>query len=113
MHGLLSAALAGSREGSTYVALGADELAHVFSVARRLKQLSLQLDRCSALRIAPTCWWTPGRDDEAMELAAQLGQPDLGGELIDCGHFQIPRDEKCLAGIEEVLVEFVERVALC
>ncbi|MNZ47088.1 Dimodular nonribosomal peptide synthase [compost metagenome] len=113
VRGLLSAALAGSREGSTYVALGADELAHVFSVARRLKQLSLQLDRCSALRIAPTCWWTPGRDDEAMELAAQLGQPDLGGELIDCGHFQIPRDEKCLAGVEEVLVEIVERVALC
>ncbi|POA18110.1 non-ribosomal peptide synthetase [Pseudomonas sp. FW300-N1A1] len=113
VRGLLSAALAGSREGSTYVALGADELAHVFSVARRLKQLSLQLDRCSALRIAPTCWWTRGRDDEAMELAAQLGQPDLGGEMIDCGHFQIPRDEKCLAGIEEVLVEFVERVALC
>ncbi len=110
---LLSQALAEDRQGSSYVALGADELAHVFSVARRLKQLSLQLASCSAVQVEPRCWWTPGREQEVQELAAQLGQAELGSEWIDCGHFQIPREEKLLAGVEEVLLEIVERVALC
>ena len=97
---------------STYVVMGGDELAHVFGVARRLKQLSQQLGGCVALEVEPQCWWIPGREDEAAELAAQLGQPGLTGELIDCGHFQIPRAEAFLAGVEEILSEIVEAAAL-
>ncbi|QJI45129.1 non-ribosomal peptide synthase/polyketide synthase [Pseudomonas sp. ADAK2] len=97
---------------STYAALGTDELAHVFSVARRLKLLSLKLDRCTALNVEPTCWWTLGREDEAVELAGQLAQPTLASEWIDCGHFQIPRDETFLAEAEEMLGAIVESVAL-
>ncbi|MBT2296178.1 non-ribosomal peptide synthase/polyketide synthase [Pseudomonas fluorescens] len=108
---LLAMALVNDGVASTYMALGVDELAHVFSVARRLKQLSLQLDRCSPVEVEPTCWWTPGRETEALELAAQLQQP-VQGERIDCGHFQIPRNETFLAGAEEVLAQIVESEVL-
>ncbi|MDY7534454.1 non-ribosomal peptide synthase/polyketide synthase [Pseudomonas sp. Bout1] len=109
---VFNAAMSVERGASTYVALGADELAHVFSVARRLKQLSLKLKRCGPLRVHPVCWWTLGREEEAGELAAQLEQPGMGGEWLDCGHFQIPRDETFLSQAEEMLGEIVEPVAM-
>ncbi|MFJ2529352.1 non-ribosomal peptide synthase/polyketide synthase [Pseudomonas helmanticensis] len=112
LRALFARAMSAERGASTYVALGADELAHVFSVARRLKQLSLQLDRCAPLAVNPICWWTLGREEEAVELAAQLAQPGMGGEWLDCGHFQIPRDETFLSEAEEMLGEIVESVAM-
>ncbi|WP_438301188.1 non-ribosomal peptide synthase/polyketide synthase [Pseudomonas sp. NMS19W] len=112
LRAVFNAAMGVERGASTYVALGADELAHVFSVARRLKQLSLQLDRCPPLAVQPICWWTLGREEEAVELAAQLEQPGMGGEWLDCGHFQIPRDETFLSEAEEMLGEFVESVVM-
>jgi hypothetical protein len=112
LRALFARAMSAERGASTYVALGADELAHVFSVARRLKQLSLQLDRCAPLAVNPICWWTLGREEEAVELAAQLAQPGMGGEWLDCGHFQIPRDETFLSEAEEMLGEIVEPVAM-
>jgi len=112
LRALFVGAMSAERGASTYVALGADELAHVFSVARRLKQLSLQLDRCAPLAVNPICWWTLGREEEAVELAAQLAQPGMGGEWLDCGHFQIPRDETFLCEAEEMLGEIVEPVAM-
>ncbi|MCF4994541.1 amino acid adenylation domain-containing protein [Pseudomonas syringae] len=112
LRALFAAAMQAERGASTYVALGADELAHVFSVARRLKQLSLKLDRCAPLTVAPVCWWTLGREAEAAQLAAQLELPGMGGEWLDCGHFQIPRDETFLSEAEEMLGEIVEPVAL-
>ena len=112
LRAVFNAAMGAESGASTYVALGADELAHVFSVARRLKQLSLQLDRCPPLAVHPVCWWTLGREEEAVELAAQLEQPGMGGEWLDCGHFQIPRDETFLSEAEEMLGEFVESVVM-
>ncbi|WP_302475267.1 non-ribosomal peptide synthase/polyketide synthase [Pseudomonas koreensis] len=112
LRAVFNAAMGAERGASTYVALGADELAHVFSVARRLKQLSLQLDRCPPLAVEPICWWTLGREEEAVELAAQLEQPGMGGEWLDCGHFQIPRDETFLSEAEEMLGEIVESVVM-
>jgi thioesterase domain-containing protein len=109
---LFGRAMSSARGASTYVALGADELAHVFSVARRLKRLSLQLDRCTPLTITPMCWWTLGREEEALQLAAQLEQPGMGGEWLACGHFQIPRDATFLSEAEEMLGEIVEPVAM-
>ncbi|MDO7899400.1 non-ribosomal peptide synthase/polyketide synthase [Pseudomonas citrulli] len=111
LRSLLAAAMTGDGVGSAYLALGVDELAHVFSVARRLKHLSLQLDRCPPVAVEPTCWWTPGREAEGLALAAQLGQP-VEGERIDCGHFQIPRDERFLARAEEILAQLVESEVL-
>jgi len=111
LRSLLSAAMADEGAASAYLALGVDELAHVFSVARRLKQLSLRLDRCPPVAVEPTSWWTPGRETETVELAAQL-QQTVQGERIDCGHFQIPRDERFLAGAEEILAEIVESEVL-
>ncbi|MBV4459306.1 non-ribosomal peptide synthase/polyketide synthase [Pseudomonas sp. COR58] len=109
---VFEAALGAERGASTYVALGADELAHVFSVARRLKRLSLELERCPPLAVSPACWWTLGREEEAMELAAQLEQPGMGGEWLDCGHFEIPRHETFLSEAEEMLGEIVEPVVM-
>ncbi|SDS76273.1 non-ribosomal peptide synthetase [Pseudomonas granadensis] len=112
LRALFGRVMSSARGASTYVALGADELAHVFSVARRLKQLSLQLDRCTPLAITPMCWWTLGREEEALQLAAQLEQPGMGGEWLACGHFQIPRDATFLSEAEEMLGEIVEPVAM-
>ncbi|WP_247842476.1 non-ribosomal peptide synthase/polyketide synthase [Pseudomonas sp. MWU12-3103b] len=112
LRALFQRAMSAERGASTYVALGAEELAQVFSVARRLKQLSLKLERCAPLTVNPTCWWTLGREVEALELAAQLGQPGMGGEWLDCGHFQIPRDETFLSEAEEMLGQIVESVVM-
>ncbi|WP_330207838.1 non-ribosomal peptide synthase/polyketide synthase [Pseudomonas sp. AM14(2022)] len=112
LRALFQRAMSAERGASTYVALGAEELAQVFSVARRLKQLSLKLERCAPLTVNPTCWWTLGREAEALELAAQLGQPGMGGEWLDCGHFQIPRDETFLSEAEEMLGQIVESVVM-
>ena len=112
LRALFQRAMSAERGASTYVALGAEELAQVFSVARRLKQLSLQLERCAPLTVNPVCWWTLGREVEALELAAQLGQPGMGGEWLDCGHFQIPRDETFLSEAEEMLGQIVESVVM-
>ncbi|WP_202369701.1 non-ribosomal peptide synthase/polyketide synthase [Pseudomonas sp. MWU318] len=112
LRALFQRAMSTERGASTYVALGAEELAQVFSVARRLKQLSLKLERCAPLTVNPTCWWTLGREAEALELAAQLGQPGMGGEWLDCGHFQIPRDETFLSEAEEMLGQIVESVVM-
>ncbi|MGX9378451.1 non-ribosomal peptide synthase/polyketide synthase [Pseudomonas sp. JQ36] len=112
LRALFKRAISAERGASTYVALGAEELAHVFSVARRLKQLSLKLERCAPLTVNPVCWWTLGREAEALELAAQLGQPGMGGEWLDCGHFQIPRDETFLSEAEEMLGQIVESVVM-
>ncbi|QBR31299.1 MULTISPECIES: non-ribosomal peptide synthase/polyketide synthase [Pseudomonas] len=112
LRALFQRAMSAERGASTYVALGAEELAQVFSVARRLKQLSLKLERCAPLTVDPTCWWSLGREAEALELAAQLDQPGMGGEWLDCGHFQIPRDETFLSEAEEMLGQIVESVVM-
>jgi thioesterase domain-containing protein len=86
-----------------YTALGAEEMAQVFCVARQLKQLSRQLDSCPRLETAPTCWWVNGREDDRDLLASQIGQPDLDGQLLDCGHFEVPHAPLFLNTLEETL----------
>ena len=112
LRAVFSQAISAQRGTSAYVTLGVDELTHVFSVARRLKKLSLMLDRCAPLAVKPVCWWTLGREEDALELAAQIQQPAMGGEWLDCGHFQIPRDETFLAEAEHILSQSNEPVAL-
>ncbi|OPA84560.1 hypothetical protein BFW87_29090 [Pseudomonas fluorescens] len=83
---------------------GAEELAQVFMVARHLKRLSLQLAACEALPVRPECWWTDGRAQEALRLGVQLGQGTTG-HLLDCGHFEVPRDETVLKRLVNALAQ--------
>ncbi|KAA0947673.1 amino acid adenylation domain-containing protein [Pseudomonas sp. ANT_H14] len=101
---LLADALAREGSDATRPGFGADELAQVFTVARHLKQRSLQLAACEPLKVRPQCWWTAGRGEEAIRLAGQLEQP-TAGYLLDCGHFEVPRSEQLLAWLVDVLAE--------
>jgi amino acid adenylation domain-containing protein/non-ribosomal peptide synthase protein (TIGR01720 family) len=85
--------------------LGYDELAQVFLVARQLKQLSTELERCSPIRVQPLCWWTAARDEEVKALAQQLGSEPLDGRVAPCGHFQILHAQEVLDFLVEALEE--------
>ncbi len=97
---------------SAYAALGSDELANVFVVARKLKQLSVQLPRCREVGVEPVSWWVPGRDAERQALAQQIGQP-LAGDVLPCGHFEIPREAALLTALEDALDTLTLPVTLC
>jgi amino acid adenylation domain-containing protein len=84
---------------------GIDELAHVFQVARRLKRSSLRLDNCSVIRVQPQCWWTPERESAAQALGVQSGQASAMGEVVSCGHYEIPRHEDVLDALCQALAE--------
>ncbi|MEJ5865461.1 amino acid adenylation domain-containing protein [Pseudomonas farsensis] len=94
-------------QASRYLGMGAEELANLFVVARRLVTLSRQLQACRAVDVPAHTWWTPGRRGDRNLLAAQLGQPRLSAQSIDCNHFQIPRDERWLDAVEQALDEVV------
>jgi amino acid adenylation domain-containing protein len=102
---VLSAALiaTGASGEGRYTVLGAEEMAQVFCVARQLKQLSRQLDSCPRLDVAPTCWWVAEREDDRELLARQLGHVDLDGQLLACGHFEVPHAPLFLSTLEHVL----------
>ncbi|WP_297845393.1 alpha/beta fold hydrolase, partial [Pseudomonas sp.] len=102
---VLSAALiaTGASGEGRYTALGAEEMAQVFLVARQLKQLSRQLDSCPRLGVAPTCWWVTEREDDRELLARQVGHPDIDGQLLACGHFEVPHAALFLNTVEDAL----------
>ncbi|WP_414058543.1 amino acid adenylation domain-containing protein [Pseudomonas sp. HR96] len=93
----------GSNAEGRYAALGAEEMAQVFAVARQLKRLSRELDRCPAVQAAATCWWVAERDDDRDLLAEQLQQPGLRGCLLPGGHFDVPHAAKFLDTLEHAL----------
>ena len=99
--GLLSAfalAWASRANGdSAYAALGADELARVFLVAWRLKQLSLALPSLPATRVATHCWWATQR-----QIPLLPGRQALH-EAIDAGHFELPRHPRFIATLRQAL----------
>nr|WP_256390450.1 non-ribosomal peptide synthetase [Pseudomonas yamanorum] len=99
-------------DSSAYAALGGEELANVFSVARRLKRLSIQLACCTPVSVTPMSWWTPGREAERQVLASQIGQP-LEGTVLRCGHFEIPRDEAFVLALESALAELDTSAVTC
>jgi amino acid adenylation domain-containing protein len=86
-----------------YTALGAEEMAQVFCVARQLKQLSRQLDSCPRLAAAPICWWVDDREDDRELLATQVGHAELDGQLLACGHFEVPHASLFLSTLEDAL----------
>ncbi|MBK5007042.1 non-ribosomal peptide synthetase [Pseudomonas sp. S32] len=97
---------------SAYAALSSDELANVFVVARKLKQLSMLLPRCREVAVEPVSWWVQGRDAGRQALADQIGQP-LAGDVLSCGHFDIPREASLLAALENALDTLTLPVTLC
>jgi thioesterase domain-containing protein len=87
-----------------YAAMGVEELAHTFAVARRLKALSQQSSALTALQCRPACWWAAGRStSDRQALAFQVDQDKLPSVEVHADHFAIVRDEMLLRGVESAL----------
>ncbi|WP_201304186.1 non-ribosomal peptide synthetase [Vreelandella titanicae] len=90
------------REG--YAAMGSEQLARIFCVARRLKYLSLQVDALPKLYCAVDCWWADGRlQEQKQALAHQLGQPPRYSTETSDDHFSIITGKTLLLKIVEML----------
>ncbi|MCA8863809.1 non-ribosomal peptide synthetase [Halomonas sp. SBBP1] len=95
---------ASGREG--YAALGSEELARIFCVARHLKFLSLKTSTLPKLRCTADCWWADGRPKEQRQaLEYQLGQ--LLRRTINTfdDHYSIVIGKTLLSQLVELLQE--------
>ncbi|GKS69671.1 non-ribosomal peptide synthase domain TIGR01720/amino acid adenylation domain-containing protein [Nitrosomonas sp. PY1] len=96
----------GTCKTTGYVAMGTDELASVFLVARRLKMLSLQIERLEVLNTNPVCWWASDREQShRAALAQQITPAKIHSFEIEAGHFEIIRADLLLQGIGDVLMQ--------
>ncbi|MDQ7727805.1 non-ribosomal peptide synthetase [Halomonas sp. SpR8] len=85
---LLASDMANGREG--YAALGGEELARIFCVARHLKRLSLQTDTLPTLSCEADYWWSEGRpQEERQALTHQVGQAPRRAIETSEDHFSI------------------------
>jgi amino acid adenylation domain-containing protein len=92
------------QQAEGYAAMGVEELAHAFAVARRLKALSQQSSALAALQGRPVCWWAAGRPaSDRQALALQLDQDKLPSVEVHADHFAIVREEMLLHGVESAL----------
>ncbi|MCE8024896.1 non-ribosomal peptide synthase/polyketide synthase [Billgrantia aerodenitrificans] len=104
---LLTSYEANGREG--YAALGSEELARIFYVARHLKRLSLQTDTLPKLCCEADCWWEAGRPQvEQGALTNQLDRMPRRSIETSKDHFSIITDDDLLSQIEEQLLESSE-----
>ncbi|MCC7091293.1 MAG: hypothetical protein IT524_04920, partial [Nitrosomonas sp.] len=93
-------------KASGYAAMGTDELAQVFLVARRLKMLSIQTTKLRALRVNPVCWWASDREPDHREaLEQQTASAEVHSIEIDTDHFGIIRAEALLQSISAGLMQ--------
>jgi amino acid adenylation domain-containing protein len=94
----------GADTAAGYAALGSQELARIFTVARHLKALSLQTGALPALRCRADCWWIARRAAEHRdELARQLDQAISVDRELVLGHFEIVRSAALLDEIAAAL----------
>ncbi|PKH63783.1 non-ribosomal peptide synthetase [Halomonas sp. Choline-3u-9] len=101
---LLAPDEAHGREG--YAALGGEELARIFCVARHLKRLSLQTDTLPTLSCEADCWWSEGRPhEERQALTNQVGQAPRRAIEASEGHFSIVSSDSLLLQVVEKLQE--------
>uniref|UniRef100_UPI0039F03DFF amino acid adenylation domain-containing protein n=1 Tax=Bordetella sputigena TaxID=1416810 RepID=UPI0039F03DFF len=101
--------LAGSTAG--HAALGAQELARIFLVARRLQALSLEAGPVGKVRVRPWCWWRADRDPvQRWTLSAQLGHAaGARHRTLDADHYAIIRAGDLLAQVAEALASSWDR----
>ncbi|MCG7755534.1 MAG: AMP-binding protein, partial [Nitrosomonas sp.] len=101
----LFASPAGACKAPGYAAMGADELAQVFVVARRLKILSIQTGKLGALSANPVCWWASDRESShRVALGQQIAPAGIHSIEIDAGHFDIVRTDLLLQGAGDILM---------
>jgi thioesterase domain-containing protein/aryl carrier-like protein len=94
---------AGHAESGSYADLGAEELAQIFIVARRLKALAAKSPLLGSLENQANCWWAatcPAED--RLALALQLNQVPQSSD-VEADHFRIVRASSLLLEIEAVL----------
>jgi amino acid adenylation domain-containing protein/non-ribosomal peptide synthase protein (TIGR01720 family) len=102
---ILFASPAGACKAPGYAAMGADELAQVFVVARRLKMLSMQAGKLGALNADPVCWWASDREpSHRAALGQQIAPAEIHSIEIDVGHFEIVRTDLLLQGVGDILM---------
>ncbi|MCD1589011.1 amino acid adenylation domain-containing protein, partial [Halomonas sp. IOP_14] len=90
------------REG--YAALGGEELARIFCVARHLKRLSLQTGALPVLGCEADCWWSEGRpQEERQALTHQVGQAPRRAIETSEDHFSI-------VASDSLVLQLVEKV---
>lgn len=88
-----------------YAAMGVEELAHTFMVARHLKILSLQLPALKPLQTQTICWWATDRaHEDRLMLERQLSPAEIHAIEVDADHYDILRTDSLLAGIWSLLV---------
>ncbi|PTR16848.1 amino acid adenylation domain-containing protein, partial [Nitrosospira sp. Nsp2] len=94
---------AGDAESGSYADLGAEELAQIFLVARRLKALALKTPLLGSLKNQGNCWWAVARPTEdRLALSLQLKQAPRSAD-VEADHFCIVRTRSLLLEIEAVL----------
>jgi hypothetical protein len=94
---------AGHAESGSYADLGAEELAQIFIVARRLKALAAKTPLLGNLENQANCWWAatcPAED--RLALASQLNQVPQSSD-VEADHFRIVRASSLLLEIDAVL----------
>jgi amino acid adenylation domain-containing protein/non-ribosomal peptide synthase protein (TIGR01720 family) len=84
----------------TFAGMGGPELARIFMVGCRLKQLSLECEGLQPLQCPATTWWVHGRDPaDRQRLARQTAQPEPVLREVHADHFSILRDAAVIEAI--------------
>jgi thioesterase domain-containing protein len=97
-----------------YAAMGVEELAHTFMVARHLKQLSLQTPSLKPLATQTICWWAANRAyDERLLLERQLSPAETHAIEIDEDHYGIVRSEHILQEIASLMSATLSEQTYC
>ncbi|GJL71077.1 MAG: hypothetical protein NMNS01_02760 [Nitrosomonas sp.] len=88
-----------------YADLGAEELAHIFLVARHLKTLSLQAGALNSMHTEGVCWWAATRhEDDRHALDRQITPARIRSVEINADHFDIVRAETLLSDVKQRLM---------
>ncbi len=89
-----------------YAAMGVEELAHTFMVARHLKMLSLQTPTLKPLQTQTICWWATDRaHEDRLMLERQLSPAEIHAIKVDADHYDILLTDSLLTRIRSQLLQ--------
>ncbi|MNE04390.1 Dimodular nonribosomal peptide synthase [compost metagenome] len=89
-----------------YASFAADELAHTFAVAMRLKALSEQFTRMPAVDCDAICWWAGGQDAALQHGYEQcFGAGTCAEQVEGVSHYEIIKADTVLAGLQARLTD--------